>query len=856
VLVERLVLRTLGGLSLENGGRPIVGAAAQRGRLALLSVIAAAGDRGISRDLLLALFWSESDNERARGALKQALYSLRRDVGERELTLGTSELRLNPAVITSDIGEFEDALKGGLLERAVELYKGPFLDGIYLHDAPEFERWADRERERLASRFRTALGGLARAAAMSGDTAAAVAWWRRLAVADPLSASIAVSLMEALATSGDSASALRHADLYTALVRQDLGAAADQSVSALAEHIRTIDEEALTARGRTDRSDVGVPSSAESEAVQGMPLREHSASRRRRLLIGAGVVTAAVVIGGSFALLQASRRPLDEHRVVLTIGSRSTRGGERDPLTALLRNRLTDAIVETQLATVVPVPREIRDGLLASELTPERTRSFARAANARYVVATTYEINGDSVRVSAQIVDAAAHQLPVPIESVRGTRAMPERIVAELRTRVLAALTARIDPTLQNWAFAAAMPATYEAVRELRLGIDAFAADDLSQATRHFRLAAALDSNSATPLVWAAYGWAHSSQGVQWGTPGFARSDSIIKALEASRRQLGRWDAALLEEVKAFIIGDLALAHIASHRVMQVVPKSEWVIMLAYDAYNVGRAREAVRLLREAGPKNGWIGGWGSRETTLQLSFHFLHDYESQLDFARSVLLREPGNTGWLQIEVSALAALGRATEVEKRCIESQRIGASVVCEQGIVELRGHGNAEAARRLFWLRDRYEANPDSETTRSPLEIAAELAWDGFVAAADSVARANPLRGPPTDDELSTLRTIAVALGDRTTGELLRRELDSLARVASPWHREELSFRRAELAGWLGDRDDAVYWLTRAFREGLRHRSFIHWYPPFIKLRGYAPFEALLRPVDDAEKIPPL
>src|SRR6185295_2682384 len=98
-----LYLRTLGGLSLENGGRPIVGAPGQRSRIAILAVLSTAGDRSISRDRLLALLWPESDSERARGSLKQALYALRRDAGEQELTLGTTDLRLNPAVIRSDV---------------------------------------------------------------------------------------------------------------------------------------------------------------------------------------------------------------------------------------------------------------------------------------------------------------------------------------------------------------------------------------------------------------------------------------------------------------------------------------------------------------------------------------------------------------------------------------------------------------------------------------------------------------------------------------------------------------------------------------------------------------------------------
>jgi DNA-binding SARP family transcriptional activator len=47
-----LRIRALGGLSVERDGTRLLGAAAQPRRMALLAMIARAGDRGISRDRL------------------------------------------------------------------------------------------------------------------------------------------------------------------------------------------------------------------------------------------------------------------------------------------------------------------------------------------------------------------------------------------------------------------------------------------------------------------------------------------------------------------------------------------------------------------------------------------------------------------------------------------------------------------------------------------------------------------------------------------------------------------------------------------------------------------------------------
>src|SRR5207302_4465661 len=125
-------LRTFGGLSLTTESGPVTGLATQRRKLALLAVLATGGERGVSRDRLLALFWPESDTEHARHALTQSLFALRRELNAEDLVLGQADLRLNSQVIESDVAAFEVALARGEPAQAAALYAGPFLDGIHL----------------------------------------------------------------------------------------------------------------------------------------------------------------------------------------------------------------------------------------------------------------------------------------------------------------------------------------------------------------------------------------------------------------------------------------------------------------------------------------------------------------------------------------------------------------------------------------------------------------------------------------------------------------------------------------------------------------------------------------------------
>src|SRR6266516_4469039 len=212
-----LRLRTLGGLAVDGNPPPGPGAAAQRRPLALLALLAAASERGVSRDKLLACLWPESSQEKARHLLTQTLYALRRDLHAQELFLGSSELRLNPQVVSTDVQEFEAALAQG---------------------APEFERWTDGERARLAQCLGRACEALATAATARRDHPAALEWCRRLAALDALNSRYALGLVKALAAAGDRAGALRYARTHEDLLRTELGASLDEAFAATVGELR------------------------------------------------------------------------------------------------------------------------------------------------------------------------------------------------------------------------------------------------------------------------------------------------------------------------------------------------------------------------------------------------------------------------------------------------------------------------------------------------------------------------------------------------------------------------------------------------------------------------------------------
>ncbi len=234
----RLRLRTFGAPAVEGPDGTLGGTAAQPQSLALLTLLAAAGERGMSRDKIVALLWPECDDKRARHRLSQLGHALRRSLGEHIFASASAELRLDSAQITSDIAEFRTACAREDSAGAVAFYSGPFLDGFFLGDAPEFERWAEAERVAFARAFTEMLETLAIDAERQGDRPEAARWWSRLAEHEPLSSRVIIKLMSALAAHGDRAGALEQARRYEDELGRELEAEPNPAVVALADRLR------------------------------------------------------------------------------------------------------------------------------------------------------------------------------------------------------------------------------------------------------------------------------------------------------------------------------------------------------------------------------------------------------------------------------------------------------------------------------------------------------------------------------------------------------------------------------------------------------------------------------------------
>jgi TolB-like protein/DNA-binding SARP family transcriptional activator len=207
--------------------------AGQRKALALLALLTPRRAT-MAREQVLLYLWPDSTTARGRNALKQLLYAIRSEIGPLVVSMPSGELVIDRSLLSSDVREFAAAIEREDWHTAVDLYRGPFLDGFALPDVPEFEHWLDDERRRLSDTFAHALEQLARAT----DGPAAIPLWKRRLQLDPLSGRLAREYFSALVVAGEREAALQYAATYAADVRSELGVDPDPDFCDLADAVR------------------------------------------------------------------------------------------------------------------------------------------------------------------------------------------------------------------------------------------------------------------------------------------------------------------------------------------------------------------------------------------------------------------------------------------------------------------------------------------------------------------------------------------------------------------------------------------------------------------------------------------
>jgi DNA-binding SARP family transcriptional activator/TolB-like protein len=377
---------------------------------------------------MVGFLWPDCTTAGARKLLSEALYVVRKELSETAILASNDELRLNAAIVGSDLADFRAALDVGQLQQAVGLYTGPFLDGWYIDEAPDFERWVEEERADLARRFAESLQKLAEREEESGDWLGACGWWRRLSSLDRYSSRIALRHALSQARAGERGAALQTLVAHETIMSEELGVSPDAEVAALASQLRGA-EGAVSVPPRISPREIQTISTI----PDGMPFdvrhtrptasdipvdsRESQARRSKgsptriwRGVLAASLTTASM---GWAALALISQRgghdtvdaakqaaPLDPNQVAIRRFDDLTR---RNPE---LTDALSDQLI-AMLSDVAPLRVVARSAMTSMDSTVSLD-SLGRALHVGTVIDGTISQSGDFIRIRATINDVAS----------------------------------------------------------------------------------------------------------------------------------------------------------------------------------------------------------------------------------------------------------------------------------------------------------------------------------------------------------------------------------------------------------------------------------------------------------------
>ena len=188
--------------------------------LALLAYCAADRRRRLSRDECAALLWSDLPAERARHSVRQVIWRLRKALGDDFHTRDDLITGVGTAFI-SDREEFLDAVHAGDAAHALELYAGPYLDGVVLPGGDAFDDWLQFERQRLEEALVQVVERAVDRALLEERRSSARELVDRLLERVPQHLTAQRLLVDILLATGDTSRARQEADALAALARRD-----------------------------------------------------------------------------------------------------------------------------------------------------------------------------------------------------------------------------------------------------------------------------------------------------------------------------------------------------------------------------------------------------------------------------------------------------------------------------------------------------------------------------------------------------------------------------------------------------------------------------------------------------------
>jgi WD40 repeat protein/DNA-binding SARP family transcriptional activator len=237
-IMTHLSIQLLGRIQIISNGEPVTGFDSDKVR-ALLAYLAVESDRSHRRGKLAGLLWPDFPERSARTSLRRALTNLRKVIGDQDanpayLLITRQTIQFNRrSDHTCDLHAFTALMEGETgrppeiqkLEKAIDLYKGDFMEGFSLPDNIPFDEWTLVTRESLIRQALWCLSQLTSYYQEVNEYEKALRFSHQQVEMDPYQEAAHQQVMWSLAQSGQRNEALVHYEGYRQFLEAELGIA-------------------------------------------------------------------------------------------------------------------------------------------------------------------------------------------------------------------------------------------------------------------------------------------------------------------------------------------------------------------------------------------------------------------------------------------------------------------------------------------------------------------------------------------------------------------------------------------------------------------------------------------------------
>lgn len=478
---------------------------------------------------------------------------------------------------------------------------------------------------------------------------------------------------------------------------------------------------------------------------------------------------------------------------------------------------------------------------------PERdpVARLAQETGATHAVSGTYYRSGDAIQFHAQVINTSnvvKRRQHVAIEPVEGPYDRPDEAIDALRQRVMGAIASIIDPRIEQPAELMGHMPDYDAYRAFIEGLEIFWRSDFVGSRQHFQRSIEQDPDYHLPRILLVF--SHTNVG-EW-----AEAESLLSELERRRGELSPYESYRVDQLIAITNGDLDAAYYAAHQASSISPEFGPVVDGAVYAIALNRPQEGIEALQTIDTSRVLIG-WTQYWERLTSARHMLGDHDEELKEILEARAIYPNSPLLIFAEARVRAALGDLDGIHQLTDDAIRLGVQPGWTLGGLlrvageELIAHGKVDAgqetlARAINW----YQNRPPRELEAVSHSLASTFLSAGRVD--EAIVLLEPLQ-QKYPDRLFILGALGVARalqGDRAEAERISAQLEG---IDVPYTFGSVSALQAQIAAALGNKDQAIVFLRRAFSEGTSMDDWIHREPAFRSLVDHRPFRKLLQPI---------